>query len=122
MVSELESEAFCSVKNKRTISGASAMRIRHSGGGSSCWLPLYPTPTIWVSLFFFFRVVWWAGGRPLIIIVGFDRLVVLSRYRPAERTFFLKKRRKSFFFFFIVMLLARRLTSAQTLTGAFVDR
>jgi hypothetical protein len=41
MVNDLECEAFWSVKNKRTISGANAMRIRHSGGCLTPWLLLF---------------------------------------------------------------------------------
>ena len=94
MVNDLECQAFWSVKNKRTISGANAMRIRHHSGGG-CLTP-------WLLLFLLaasssnadnlgesFLLSFSGGGRPLIIIVGFDdRLVVLSRYRPAQNGLF----------------------------------
>ena len=65
------------------------MRIRHSGGCLTPWLLLFllaasssNADNLGESFLLFS-----GGGRPLIIIVGFDdRLVVLSRYRPAERT------------------------------------
>lgn len=79
------------------------------GCSCSCWLPLHPTPTIWVSPFFFsFCKLRSTANHHLLRWI---RPVFRSRYRHTHT-----RTRLSFFCFSraFVMLLARRLTSAQT--------
>ena len=65
----------------------------------------------------------YGGGRPLIIIVGFDdRLVVLSRYRPAERTFFSLKKEEFLLLLLYCYVIGSSADVGSDFDGAFVDR